>query len=158
MDSEYMIEKIAKALGVDPKQVFVQEVEELIVVTVGFRQAAYVMEVGSDDDGFIFIGGTDRIEIPYESELAIEMTPNEFLDFLRNASWDRPSAVAEYLHRTGYSGPSSPNDEKGEGLVGIRPLRISMYRDGDDEETLQWLREVFGGEIPPVLLEEGWDT
>jgi hypothetical protein len=75
--------------------------------------------------------------------------PEKYFDAALNNAWDRPSAVAAYIHDAGLS----------EKFKDFDPLNdISMYKA--DKKELAILAKIFGGKkkIPKTLLESGWST
>lgn len=75
--------------------------------------------------------------------------PNEFFETMRNSSYDRPSAILEYLDQA----------KKSDLLKEIDIDKISMYPEPDETE-MKLLEQIFGGEdkIPESLLSGIWDT
>ena len=68
---------------------------------------------------------------------------------MRNSSYDRPSAILEYLDQA----------KKSDLLKEIDIDKISMYPEPDETE-MKLLEQIFGGEdkIPESLLSGIWDT
>ena len=81
----------------------------------------------------------------------VTLTPNQFFKFLRDQSWDRPSAFFEYAARVGIRKPRELN---------MHAKYDAVFHDSKEQvtEEIKYLKEIFDGRIPPELMRDDWDT
>lgn len=97
----------------------------------------------------------------YQS-VTVAIDANEFLTLLRDHSWDRPSAFYEIAGWMKIEEPRelfmhAPPNIKISQDIGIDTAQIQAEAKAFIEE-MDYLDRVFRGNIPPVLLDDGWDT
>lgn len=73
----------------------------------------------------------------------VKLTPNQLLDLLRNASWDRQAAYCELCYHAKVRG-AIPD--------------LSMYKDGDTPEELAHIEKHFDKRTVSALFSGDWDT
>lgn len=81
--------------------------------------------------------------------LQITYTPNELLEFLAMAAWDRPGAYYELCAKAGV--PDAPE-------LSMHAKDDELGWEGDDAESLAHIEQHFGIANLPRLFTRDWDT
>lgn len=80
----------------------------------------------------------------------LKITPNEFLETVRDASWDRPSAYWELCARAKLRG-TVPE-------LSMHAKDKKLGWEGDSAEALAHIEKHFGRKAVPILFTQTWDT
>lgn len=80
----------------------------------------------------------------------IKMTPNQLLNLLRNASWDRPSAYYELCARAKIRG-TIPE-------LAMHARSKVLGWEGDEPEALAHIEKHFGKRAVSAIFTGEWDT